>query len=354
MVYAAPLNALLSILISLCVLLGLFGCVLYYLLHNPKKYALGPWLYMAAGLVGVLVSLAMTGMVPVPPTIPVAVLPAVITVSVAVFGVFQFLSGRWKPVEMRSIVFEATSSIDMIINPSRMADYTVPYATAESYMREVPIELFNRSDRDLTIWSIWMEAFPKYPYPNTINPFRRKKLLFKPLPLPDCGIKNSFPLKFEKKKPVILNVDVYAILSLTDVLASSVREGTPVPSARLVIQHSLGETRTHVFCLGTFHNFYQLMAKNLSKRQLRGIVAEGIANQTPPEKLYSEVVTAFKKLGFDPLIATNLFLWEIQTNHPKSQPYLDYAGKILDGYLGPLKKRVREELESSSLEKSSK
>ncbi len=81
-----------------------------------------------------------------------------------------------------------------------------------------------------------MEVFPEYPYSLvTFNPFKRKKLLFKPARLSDFGLESSLPLELPRKKSTIIKLDVFTILSIADVLNSKVKTGIPVPSGRLVI-----------------------------------------------------------------------------------------------------------------------
>ncbi len=80
-----------------------------------------------------------------------------------------------------------------------------------------------------------------------------------------------------------------------------------------------------------------MMARTISERQLRLLVANGIMENKPPEELYREVVAAYNKLGFTTSIATTFFLWEIERNHLDAKAYLDYAREMHDKDVEALK-----------------
>ncbi len=141
-------------LLSLGVNLILFGLVYYYVMRNPTKIGQAPFLILSVGMIGIVLTLVILGIVTLPVTLTLAVFPTILGALPFAYTAMKFLRGRWNPVEIKSIVFEATSSISIMLDPSRMTDYPVPYSTAVSYLQEVPIELYNRCDRDLTVWAI--------------------------------------------------------------------------------------------------------------------------------------------------------------------------------------------------------
>lgn len=291
------------------------------------------------------------------PSMPIDVIQAVLISFLPplipwLCGLFWALRIRINPIEIKSIVFDATSSLLYVTDPTLVKEYPVPYETAKKYMTQVPIELHNRIDKAIIIQSVWLEVWPIHPYPlYSLNPLKRRRFLMRPSRLADFGWKEPLPFEVPPKGSKTVALDVFYILALCDALVHLAKNKTPVPSARFVFKHSFGMINSKIFGLASFSHFYQKMAMSIARRDLATIVSKDVLEETTPKVLYKDVVTAYSKLGYDEIIASTFLLWHLQAYYSGKKDYINYVQQQHDRIVKPLIEAAKRKLAQFKLER---
>lgn len=281
---------------------------------------------------------------------PINVPPELVTLILSVFfpsipNILSLLHDyivRLKPIEMKSIAFDVISHARNTGDLEMFLNYPIPYESLLKYVQSIPIEFHNKTDKHLVVQAIWLEVFPDYPYPwFTLNPFKRRKLLAKPIKIGDFGLKETLPFNLPPKQPKIIFLPTFNLLAIIDALIKvPVKRQISVPSARFVVKHSDGTHYSDVFGLGRFHDFYQLMVRSLAQRNLQLLVHKAIEEGIPPKKLYRDTLQMYKGLGYDEIIASQSLLWHLKKYYPDQNDCIKYVNEKFNAILKPLTEMI--------------
>ena len=292
-------------------------------------------------LTGIVLTLLIFTLSTAPTEVIQIILVALLSSTPWLCGFFWTLRIQMDPIEIKSIVFDITSSLLFITEPELAAEYPIPYKTLKRYRTRVPIEFHNRSDRAIVIQSVWLETWPVYPrHAYSLNPFKRGKLLMKPLRLSDFGWEVPLPLEVPPKGQKTIMLNVFYFLALCD----ATKDIAPVPSARFVVKHSFGTTNSKIFGLASFHHFYQKMTMSLVRRDFETIVDKDISKGVAPEDLYKNVVATYSKRGYDEITAVIFLLWHLQSYYPGKKDYINYVQQQHDRIVKPLAEAFKRKL----------